>query len=55
MKILLIEELGNGHPGQGLYIVKKLLTEMGCEEPVASASGNCFSICVKWKITGRVF
>ncbi len=47
--------LGNGHSGQGLYIVKKLLTEMGCEEPAASISDNCFSIYVKWKITGRGF
>ena len=42
---------GAGHSGQGLYIVKKLLTQMGCDEPAASARDNCFSIYVKWKIT----
>ncbi|MBD5548267.1 MAG: HAMP domain-containing histidine kinase [Lachnospiraceae bacterium] len=40
----------NGHSGQGLYVVKKLLTEMKCDEPQVSVRDNCFSISVKWKM-----
>lgn len=40
----------NGHSGQGLYVVKKLLAEMKCDEPQVRVSDNCFSISVKWKI-----
>lgn len=39
----------NGRSGQGLYVVKKLLAEMKCEEPQVHIADNCFSISVKWK------
>lgn len=42
-----------GHSGQGLYIVKKLLIEMNCDEPQVSIKDNFFSISVKWNILSK--
>lgn len=44
---------GGGHSGQGMYIVKKLLMEMKCDEPQVSIRDNYFSISVKWKIVDK--
>lgn len=37
---------GNGNSGQGLYIVKKLLAQLGCEEPRVNITKESFEIIV---------
>lgn len=37
----------NGSSGQGLYIVKKLLVQLGCEEPDVNITERSFEIIVK--------
>lgn len=37
---------GNGNLGQGLYIVKKLLAQLGCEEPRVNITKESFEIIV---------
>lgn len=39
----------NGNSGQGLYIVKKLLLQMGCTSPSIFVTNNLFTISVKFK------